>query len=152
MTVPFLEARFGEYRTPRWDDATPVSAHMVCGAAVIPGRTYCPDCRHVLIAGVIDKDGRACWFDPAAGARWRRGERQPPVLPHDRVITNEPKRLSRSPNWGSGEVITPAAWPRAAGFARPDEEAEPEGDRPLQPRTSATGGWRRERRTYAETA
>ncbi len=74
MTVPFLEARFDECHTPRWTDATPAPERLVCGAPTISGRSYCAECRKTLIAGVIDKNGNARWFNPSTGARWRKPE------------------------------------------------------------------------------
>ncbi|MFD1330776.1 hypothetical protein ACFQ4O_02060 [Methylopila musalis] len=68
MSAHFLDARFDQCRRPLWDDSrrTPVADMMVCGAATLPGRTYCAECRGTLIAGVIVK-GQVVWFNAHGG-------------------------------------------------------------------------------------
>lgn len=125
MTVPFLDARITECRTPLWTDTTPADERMVCGAPVLPGRSYCAECRSTLIAGEV-RNGRTHWFNRTGGRTMAIAaavadavsDDDGPDLDHLEVTTRDARGFSDSPSLGSAEVIT-------------YEEVEPEGDRPL---------------------
>ena len=44
--VLFVDAGFRQCRYPLWDDHTPADLRMVCGEAVVEGKSYCPE--HML--------------------------------------------------------------------------------------------------------
>ncbi|WP_020187824.1 hypothetical protein [Methylopila sp. 73B] len=125
MTALFLDARFDQCRTPRWTAATPVLEREVCGDRVIPGRTYCAACRETLIAGQMVK-GKVEWFNRVGGRPPQDVERD--VAEAD-LLAPDLGSARGSAVMGNPMTDTDADSPSERGPV--DEEAEPEGDRPL---------------------